>query len=813
MWNDLRAAARQLTKHRTFTFAAVVALAIGMSATTTMFTIIHGVYFRDLPFADPEQIVAIATRYVDRGPRAIDNWSAPDLRDVQASARLFESIVAADEESMDLADDEFAPERFTGAWVSPDLFAMTGHQPLLGRAFTSDDDRPGAAPVVMLGHSVWVRRYESDPAVVGRTVRVNGVVSTVVGVMPEGFGFPTQSALWQPLATRRADGREDRGSRNIDVFGRVAPGATVEQAQADLARVMDGLARDFPPTNANVTAFVRPFRELTTSGPIRGAFAGLMGAGIFLLLVACANIATLMLARGADRAREVAVRMTLGAKRWHVVRQLLAETLIVVSAAGVAGLALASMGVRAFRLATADSGAPYWIQTPVEIPVVAFVVLACVGTTIVCGLVPALQTSKIGLTDVLGEAGRVSAGSPRVRRWADGFVVAQLALSLTMLAGAGLWMRSVYAFSQADAGVDTSGLVTAQVNLSSARYPNEDVRRTFYRALGERLTSLPGLRAGFASATPLRGAARRRVFVEGPKSAEDQREPVSVVTIGPGYLDALGVPATRGRLFIRADEVASASVAVVNEEFASRRFAGADVVGRVIRLEPASPDGSANALTIVGVVPNVRQASPRQPGMDVRSAEPVIYLTYAANPLPSAAILVRTSLGAAAVAGALRDVLRVIDPDLPLAGSVVPLDEAIEQELGLLTVFASMIGLFALAAMSLAMVGVYGVTAYAVMKRTRELGVRLALGASAWHVWWVVTRRAALQLLMGLGLGLGGALGLGTLLQGLTSGVSSRDPATLIAVTGLMTVAACLACLVPAARAIRLDPVAALRME
>jgi putative ABC transport system permease protein len=596
------------------------------------------------------------------------------------------------------------------------------------------------------------------------------------------------------------------------VFGRVAPGATVAQAQADLASVMDRLARDFPETNAKVTAFVRPFRELTTSGPIRGAFTGLMGAGTFLLLVACANIATLMLARGADRAREVAVRISLGAKRWHVVRQLLTETLIVVSAAGVAGLALAALGVRAFRLATADSGAPYWIQTPIETPVVAFVALACVGTTIVCGLVPALQTSK-SVCDVLGEAGRVSAGSPRVRRWADGFVVAQLALTLTMLAGAGLWMRSVYTFSQADSGVDTSELVTAQVNLSPARYPNEEVRRTFYRTLGEQLTSLPGLRAGFASATPLRGAARRRVFVEGPTSVEDQREPVSVVTISPGYLDALGISATRGRLFAAADEVPGARVAVVNEQFATQRFAGAEVVGRVIQLEPANPDGSADALTIVGVVPNVRQASPRQPGIDVRRAEPVIYLTFAANPLPSAAIVVRTSLGAAAVAGALRDVLRVIDPDLPLGGSVVPLDEAIDQELGLLTVFASMIGLFALAAMSLAMVGVYGVTAYAVAKRTRELGVRLALGASAWHVWWVVTRRAILQLFIGLGLGLGGALGVGTLLQGLTSGVSGRDPATLIAVTGLMIVVACLACLVPAARAIRLDPVATLRVE
>jgi predicted permease len=644
-------------------------------------------------------------------------------------------------------------------------------------------------------------------------VRINGVMSTIVGVMPAGFGFPTQSVLWQPLAMRGPAGREDRGSRDIDVFGRLAANASLEQAQDDLGLVMDRLARAFPETNGKVTAFVRPFRELTTSGPIRGVFVGLMGAGVFLLLVACANIATLMLSRGADRAREIAVRMSFGARRWHVVRQLLAEALVVAGAAGAAGLALAALGVRAFQLATADTGAPYWLQAPIETPVVAFVALICVGTTIACGLVPALQTSKVGLTDVLGEAGRSSAGSPRARRWADSFVVAQIALSLTMLAGAGLWMRNVFAFSQADAGVDTSGLVTTQVNLARGRYPTEELRQEFYRRLAKQLTSLPSMRAGIASATPLRGATRRRVFVEGPRSVADERAAVSVVTISPGYLEVLGVSATKGRLFTHTDEVPSTSVAVVNEEFVSRYFVSEEAVGRVIRLEPASPSGRANALTIVGVVPNVRQASPRQPGVGVRSAEPILYLTYAANPLPFATIVVRTTSGAGVVAGVLRDVLRGIDPDLPLVGGVVPLDEAIDQELGLLTVFASMIGLFATAAMGLAMVGLYGVTAYAVTKRTRELGVRLALGASAWHVWWAVTRRAALQLLTGLSLGLGGALSVGALLQGLVPGVGGRDPATLIAVTALMTVVACVACLVPAARAIRLDPVAALRME
>ena len=812
MWNEVRVAARRLARHRLLTITAVVTLAVGLSATTTMFTIIHGVYLRDLPFPDPERIVAIATRYPGRGPNTIDNWSARDLQDLQASASLFDSIVAADEEAMDLADDGSAPERVVGAWVSSGVFAMTGHEPLLGRGFSPGDERAGAIPVMMLSHSLWTRRYDSDPAIVGQPVRVNGVVSTVVGVMPEGFGFPTQSALWQPMAMRVDERRDDRGVRDIDVFGRLRTDVTLEQAQADLARVMDRLARDYPATNTGVTAFARPFRELTTSGPIRSVFTGLMGAGTFLLLVACANVANLMLARGAGRAREISVRLALGARRWHVVRELLVETLLLATAASLAGLALAAFGVKAFRMATANSGAPYWVQVPIEASVVAFVALICIGTTILCGLVPALQTSKVGLTDILGEAGRATAGSHRARRWADGFVVAQLALSLTMLAGAGLWMRSVYAFSRVDAGVNTAGLVAAQVNLSPRRYPNEASRSAFYRRLDEQLAALPGMRAGIASATPLRGAARQRVSIDS-REAFGEASAVSVVTVGPGYLETLGVSPVRGRLFTTADEAPDTGVAVINEHLAARHFPGAEAVGRLIRLEPVNAGGDAKVLTIVGVIPNVRQASPRQRGVVTNSAEPVLYRTYAANPTPSATILVRSSAGPGRVAGVLRDALRTVDADLPLVGSVTPLDEAIDQELGLLTVFASMLGLLAVAAMGLAMVGMYGVTAHAVTLRTRELGIRLALGAGTGHIWWIVTRRAAIQLSAGVSLGIGGALGVGALLRGLISGVSSRDPATLIVVTALMIGVACAACLVPAARALRVDAVAGLRAE
>jgi predicted permease len=819
MWNDIRLAARQLAKHPSLTLAAVVALVLGMSATTTMFTIIHGVYLRDLPFPDPDRVVAISTRHVNGDPGAIDNWSVPDLQDLQASASMFDAIVAADEEAMDVADDQYAAERFTGAWVSPNVFVLTGHQPVLGRGFTPDDGQAGAAPVVVLGHAAWTRRYGGDPAVVGTHVRVNGIVSTVIGVMPAGYGFPTASALWQPISQRSGAGRDNRGNRNIDVFGRVAANATIEQAQADVERVMSRLAQEFPETNANVSAIVRPFRDLTASGPIRAVFAGLMGAGTFLLLIACANIANLLLARGAHRSREISVRMSLGATRRQIVRQLLTESLLLAIVAASAGLAMAAIGVRAFQIATADTGAPYWVQAPIEVGVVLFVAVICLGTTILCGLAPALQTSKVALANVLGDAGRGTVGSARARRWMDGFVIGQLALSLTLLAGAGLWMRTVYVLSRVDPGVNTSGLLAAQLSLTPQRYPDDQTRRAFYRQLGEQLAALPGMQAGVASATPLGGATFRRVSVDSRRSAGDLSV-VSTVAAGPGYFEALGMSAHRGRLFTAADVGRNASVAVVNEQFAARHFPGIEIVGRTIRLEPmnagAAPAGTqaapAETVTIVGVVANVRQTlRPRSVGTS--STESVVYLTYDARPLPSASILVRSSTDPAVVAGALRNALRAVDPDLPLTGSVVPLSEARNQELGLLAVFASMMGLFAAAAMSLAMVGVYGVTAYAVSQRTRELGVRVALGAGARRVCWEITRRATFQLIVGLSLGLAGGVGVGRLMQGAVPGVNGGHLATLLVVGVLMASLGAVACLIPAARAVRLDPTAALRVE
>lgn len=437
----------------------------------------------------------------------------------------------------------------------------------------------------------------------------------------------------------------------------------------------------------------------------------------------------------------------------------------------------------------------------------------CLGTAVLCGLTPALHTVRIGLAGLLNE-GRGTAGMVRAQRWTDALVVIQLASSLTLLAGASLMMRNVMALSSVDAGVDVTDLLVGRLNLPEGTYPTGDERRVFYRRLGERLAALPGIRAGLTSAPPLGGAFPRTVSVDGrTDGGAGAPSVVSTVAVGAGYLETLGVRRVRGRLFTDADDGSAGQVALVNERFAAMHFAGEEAVGRVLRLQPPDAgDVAAAPLTIVGVVPDVRQAGIGRAPADVRASEPLVYIPHGPDPLPAVTIVVRSAAGVPAAASALRDAVRAIDPDLPVL-SVMPLSEAMREELRILGVFGSMFGGFATVALGLAVLGLYAVTAYAATRRTREVGVRIALGARARHVWWLVTRRAALQLGAGTTIGLAGALGVGQLLEGLLWGVSSREPVTLVAVPALLVAMALVACIVPARRAMRVDPVAALRAE
>ena len=807
MLSDIRLAARLLLKDRWFSLAAIAALALGIAATNTVFTLINGALLRDLPFTNPDRVVAINVLIPgDGGPR-FDNLSLPDIRDLQQSVRLFDSIGAVDESFASVADAGRTTERARVAFVTANTFSLIGVRPALGRDFTAADDRAGAAPVVILGHALWQRRYAGDPGVVGRPVRVNGVPSTVIGIMADGFGFPTSSELWQPLGLLTIPAMTERGARSIDAFGRMAAGVTIEQATADLAAVTSRLARDYPATNRDVTPLVRPFRDVNTSGAIRIVFAALMGAVVLLLLIACANVGNLLLARGAGRAREISVRLSLGASRGQIVRQLLTESAVLSIVAGIAGVALAAAGVRAFAAAATGTGEPYWLEFPIDGRALTFFAAVCLGTAILFGLVPALHTSRADLIGTLRDGERGVAGSRRHRRWTGGLVVLQLTLTVALLAGAGLMLRNALVQARLDAGIDTSRLVTMRLDLPAATYPTAERRASFYRQLDERLAALPGMTGGTGTSAPLRGAFTRSVSVEG-RSPEAGGAPASNLMIGPGYLDAIGARAARGRTFERGDGTPGRPAAIVNERFAALHFPGGDALGQRIALAADGPDRPASGwLTIVGIVTNVRHEE-----TDARIVEPVVYLPYASNPLPSATLVIRAGADLARVADELRAAVASIDPDLPVF-DIGRFDDAIDAERWLVGVFVTMFGIFAAAALALSSVGLYGVTAYSVAQRTREIGVRMALGARSGDVWWLVTRRAAAQLGIGLVLGGAAAVGVGQVMQGVLSSISGRDPLTFIAVVALLVAVAGAACIGPARRAMRLNPVDALRAE
>jgi putative ABC transport system permease protein len=811
MWADLRLAARLLVKEKWFTCAAVAALALGIAANNTVFTIVNGVLLRDLPFDDPDRIVAVGVR---NGPGAsfpLSDVSYADARDWQAGAtRAFEGIGIFAENGMNVADEEHAPERVLGAFVSANTFGLIGSRPVLGRDFRPDDDRDGATPVVMLGHDVWRNRYQSNPDVIGRTIRVNGVPSTVIGVMPEGFLFPLRSFVWRPLVGLDAGTKSDRGARGLRALGRLRPGVTNDQAVADLSSIASALATQYPVTNTGIEPGVAIFRS-GIGGPIRPLLAAMMGAVAFVLLIACANVANLLLSRAAGRAREVSVRMSMGASRWRIVRQLLVEGLLLATLAGVVGLLLSVASIRLFWSTASQTDPPYWLHFSMDWRVFSYLALVCLGTSIVFGLVPALYTSKTNLTDVLSDAGRGSVGSRRGRRWSGALVAGQLALTLVLLSGAGIMARNVIVLSTMEAGVDTSSLVRLRLDLPSPAYDEADRRLAFYRQLEDRIGSVPALRAALANAVPLVGGAGRDVAIAGrPDPTPGPRPRTTVVTIGKNYFETIGARLSQGRVFVDGDGTPGRGTAIVNERFASVHFPAADAIGQRIQFPDDRPDGDSGVpewLTIVGVAQNVRQRPPQDGGFD-----PVVYVPHAYNVVWNSNVLVRSPSEPALAASLLREQLRAIDPDLPIY-DVQMVDDFVYTQRWAQRIFGSMFGIFAGVALILATVGLYAVTAYAAAQRTREIGVRVALGAQGRHVWWLVTRSASWQIAIGLAIGIAGSVAVSRVIPVAITRVEGTDPWILGTAVTLLVAVALVACLIPGRRAMRLNPVEALRSE
>ena len=565
---------------------------------------------RGLPFEEPDKIMHLATRLVTEGQNR--GVSYPDFEDWREQTTTFTDLAAFTAGTANLSDNDHAPERVRGVLVTANAFRILRQPVLLGRDFLPEDSERGADRVVILGYEVWQNRFDGDPKVLGRMLRVNEEPSTIVGVMPEGMQFPQLADTWRPL--QPTDQLDTRDRRGLGVFGRLAPGVDRDQAQAELSAIAGRLTLQYPDTNTDVDAVVQTFNEWANGGQLRVVFLTLMGAVAFVLLIACANVANLLLARSAHRAREVAVRVSLGASRWRIVRQLLLESLVLGVLAGVFGLALSTVGVRLFDLAVADVGKPYWIQFTMDWRVFTFLGLVCLATSVVFGLAPALHLSKTNVNEFLQEGGRSGTGGKRVRRMSSIMVVVEVVLTVVLLAGAGLMMRSFLTLYQLDLGVDSDRVLTARVQLVGQKYPEPEQRVAFIDALTERLQAMPGVSAAsIASHLPLGGGARRTLAIDGrPTEAGTPPPRVSVVEVGDDYLASLGLETVLGRGLTRSDGLPGAEAVVVNARFVARFLDGEAVLGHRIRLdsdEDEDEDTSSPWMTIVGVSPTVRQTA------------------------------------------------------------------------------------------------------------------------------------------------------------------------------------------------------------
>ena len=811
MLQDLKFALHLIAKDRWYSVVAIVALALGIGVNATVFTLVNAVLIRGLPYKDSGKLYMLSSQRQQGGRSGV---SALDLDDWKSEARSFTGIGAFAGTGGNIADDRAAPQSVRAMRLSPNVFRLLGQAPLFGRDFAPGDDATGGERVVLLGYSLWKNRYGDDRSIIGKSLRIDGKPATIVGVMPEGMMFPSNAEMWVPLTK---DPEEKRTARYINVFGRLRDEASRTQAQTEMNGIATRLAAAYPDTNKEFTAVaVETFSERFNGGNIRTVMLAMMGAVSFVLLIACANVANLLLSRSVHRSREIAVRIALGATRWRVVRQLLVESICLGVMGGVIGLGLAAIGVRLFDRAVADSGKPYWVIFTMDYTVFGFLALICVLTGIIFGLAPALQVTKTNVNEVLKEGGRGNAGGVRARWLTGTMVVLELALTLVLLVGAGLMIRSFLKLYTLDLGIKSDNLLSIGVGLSNTKYPNADARRAFYDSFGPRLAAIPGAQAiAFTTSVPPFGTNRRGFELEGGpvRKPDEQALQVSTVTITPAFFDTVGVQLRRGRIFSEADGNPGQENVIINERMAAEFFKNEDPIGRRLRFVQSPPPAGQPAppvpvwRTVVGISPTIRHANQQD-------AEPtnVVYLPHRQEAPGFTNLLIRSALPPGALMSAVREQMRAVDPDQPVQ-NVQTMKQMLDRQMWPYRVFGSLFAIFAAIALVMSAVGLYAVMAYSVTQRKTEIGVRMALGANGGDVRWLVLRRGLWQMGLGLVLGLAGAFGLSRVLRTLLVQVTPTDPLTFGVITVILTAVAIAACLIPAHRASRVDPLTALRAE
>jgi putative ABC transport system permease protein len=798
--NDVRFALRKLARSPGFTVVALLTLALGVGATAAIFSVVNGVLIRSLPYERPDELVRVLTEYPDGGRYAL---SPPDFMSVREEVPSLAAVTAYAPSPVTLTGVG-EPRRIQAGFVAQDFFGVLGVAPLLGRVFHADDHVPGQHLGIVLGHAFWLSELGGDRGVIGRTLTLNGIEREIVGVLPPGFDYPNGRQLYAPIQyTPTFDASTGQGRRGewLSVIGRLAPGATPDRARADLAVLGQRLSEVFPETNTNARFTSLTLRE-DLLGSLERPLLVLMGAVLLVLLIACANVANLLLARAATREGELAVRTALGASRGRVIRQLLTESLVLALAGGLLGLLLAMVGVRGL-LAMAPADLPRIADVRVDGGVVLFTLLVAAGTGILFGVLPALQVSR-RLGNSLRRAGRSAATATSGGALRTGLIVAEMALAVMLLVGAGLLIRSFARLIAVDTGFRTEQLLTFPLVLPGASYEGQDGIRRGFDAILERLEAVPGvLQVAGASALPMDGRTTILSFViEGREPA-----PAGVVdeidarTATPGLLGALGVQPVLGRGFTEHDRADAPEVGLLNQEAVRRFIPEGNPIGRRIAI-----GGDDAFIEVVGVIPDLRQEGPET------AAYPEIVVPQAQFPQRQLYVVIRTDGDPLALTAAVRAAVHSVDPGLPVE-RFRTMEQLVAEKVAPQRFFGSLLALFAGLALTLAAVGIFGVTSYTVAQRTREIGIRMALGADASSVVRMIVLRGARLAALGAALGLLGAAAFTRVLQGQLFEVSPTDPATLAVVVLVLGAVVILASYLPGRAATRVNPVTALREE
>ena len=795
---DLRYAVRGILAHRWFSAAIITTLALGIGLNTMVFTLVNAVLYKPVSVPGGDRLVCINNRLLTQGDSNVP-LSYPDFQDYRAQTASYESFEAVDDEGGILSESGTPPHQYHVAHATAGLFTMVHTKAVLGRAFLPADDRAGAEPVLELSYNVWQERYAGLASVIGRSVRVNGMAATIVGVMPKGFRFPSGVDLWMPLVPTADLAKRD--NRQLRGYAIRKPGVTLRQANAELNGIAGRLARQFP-ADKDLGVSVLTFHQVFNGGNIRIAFLLMLAAVGFVLLIACADVANMMLSRALSRQREMSIRTALGATRWRLIRQLLIESTMLSTVGGVLGLGLAEAGIHWFDLSTLTIR-PSWIEFTMDFTVFGYFAALCIASGLLFGIAPALRSSKPDLAGVLKE-GAHSVGRRRGGWLSAGLVVFQFALTLVLLSGAGIFVRALLNSLSINPFIPETQLTMASMQLPDSRYKDSDARQRFYDQLLPRLRELPGVaHAAITSAGPGLGANRQQIELENaPIVNPAQRPGIAYLVQSPGYLDTIHLPLLEGRDFNDVDGTPHHEAAILTRDAAAHFWPGLDPVGKRFRLYD-DKNKASDWITVVGISADLMQE------IQENDPRPLLFVPYRQEGREYMAVVVEST---ADPLQAMRTTVQSLDPELPL-NNPERMKDALERQAWFLRVFGRIFLGFALIAMLMASVGIYAVIAHATNSRKQEIGVRLALGATMRNVLLLMMKRGLWQIGAGLALGLGAALPFAHLMASLPFGMARSDASIFLIVALSLASVGVFACWLPARRAAGLDPVKAIRYE